>query len=85
MLGEKTDVEVLIIGMSFAIGALGLLVGNPVAGVLLDGYSWIGPSTFCGIANILAAVFIIAARIYKTGVSSRHPSPSCTVDVSSKY
>lgn len=53
--------------MSFAIGALGLLIGNPVAGLLLDKYSWIGPATFCGAANILAAAFIIAARISKTG------------------
>jgi len=54
-------------GMSFSIGALGLLIGNPVAGVLLDGYGWIGPATFCGAANVLAAAFIVAARVYKTG------------------
>lgn len=54
-------------GMSFTVGALGLLVGNPVAGVLLDGYGWIGPAAFCGAANVLAAAFIVATRAYKTG------------------
>jgi hypothetical protein len=68
--------------MSFAIGALGLLAGNPVAGVLLDGYSWIGPAMFCGAANILSAAFIFAARIHKTGVSLQHPSAPCRYHVS---
>jgi MFS family permease len=53
-------------GMSFTFSALGLLIGNPVAGVLLK-YGWIGPAMFCGTCNILAAVFIITARVYKTG------------------
>ncbi|KAL7940418.1 major facilitator superfamily domain-containing protein [Trichoderma barbatum] len=56
------------IGMSFSFGALGLLVGNPVAGVLLDDASWIGPCSFCGTANILAALFIFAARTNKVGL-----------------
>ncbi|TVY13218.1 Aspyridones efflux protein apdF [Lachnellula arida] len=43
-------------GMSFTFGALGLLVGNPVAGVLLK-RGWIAPATFCGTANVLAALF----------------------------
>lgn len=54
-------------GMSYAFGALGLLIGNPVAGVLLNGYGWIGPAAFCGAANVLAAGFIWAARVKKTG------------------
>lgn len=53
-------------GMSFSFSALGLLIGNPVAGVLL-GYGWIGPAMFCGAANVLAALFIVAARVKKTG------------------
>jgi predicted MFS family arabinose efflux permease len=54
-------------GMSFAFGAIGLLVGNPVAGVLLDKYGWIGPAAFCGSANVVAAIFVAAARVHKTG------------------
>jgi MFS family permease len=53
-------------GMSFSFSALGLLIGNPVAGVLLN-RGWIGPAMLCGAANMLAAVFIVAARIKKTG------------------
>lgn len=63
----RTDLELCKIGMSFAFGAMGLLVGNPVAGVLLDKYSWIGPAMLCGTANILATIFVTAARIHKTG------------------
>lgn len=54
-------------GMSFAFAALGLLIGNPVAGVLLDNVGWIGPAAFCGAANILAGLFIAWARWWKVG------------------
>jgi predicted MFS family arabinose efflux permease len=54
-------------GMSFAFSALGVLIGNPVAGVLLDKYGWIGPAMFCGTSTVLAACFILMARISKTG------------------
>lgn len=53
-------------GMNFGISGLGLLVGNPVAGVLLE-KGWVAPAMFCGTANILAAIFIFAARINKAG------------------
>lgn len=53
-------------GMSFGLCAMGLLIGNPVAGRLLE-YGWIGPTMFCGTANVLAAVFIVAARVNKVG------------------
>jgi len=54
-------------GMSFAFAALGLLIGNPVAGVLLDKYGWIGPAMFCGTANVVSALFIFATRMRQTG------------------
>jgi predicted MFS family arabinose efflux permease len=54
-------------GMSFTFCAMGLLIGNPVAGVLLTKYGWIGPAMFCGTANVLAAVFVLAARVKKSG------------------
>ncbi|KAG4422349.1 hypothetical protein IFR04_004501 [Cadophora malorum] len=54
-------------GMSFAAASLGLLVGNPVAGVLLDSYGWIGPAMFCGATNVLAGICVVLARFSKTG------------------
>ncbi|KAG0645050.1 Aspyridones efflux apdF [Hyphodiscus hymeniophilus] len=54
-------------GMSFAFSAMGVLIGNPVAGVLLDSAGWIGPAAFCGSANVLAGLFIAAARWWKVG------------------
>jgi predicted MFS family arabinose efflux permease len=54
-------------GMSLAFAALGLLIGNPIAGVLLDKYGWIGPAMFCGASNVLAACFVVMARLAKTG------------------
>jgi MFS family permease len=56
-------------GTCFTFSALGLLIGNPVAGVLLDKYGWIGPAMLCGTANILAAFFILMSRISKAGTT----------------
>lgn len=53
-------------GMSFAAGALGLLIGNPVAGVLLN-KGWIAPAAFCGTANMLAAICVLGSRVKKVG------------------
>ncbi|CAG8952989.1 hypothetical protein HYFRA_00003179 [Hymenoscyphus fraxineus] len=41
-------------GMSYAFGAFGTLIGNPVAGMLLK-KGWIGPAAFCGACNAIAA------------------------------
>jgi MFS family permease len=57
-------------GMSFGFGAFGLLIGNPVAGVLLDS-GWVGPAVFCGSCNMIAGICIIAARFNKTGLKFR--------------
>ena len=54
-------------GMSFAFAVLCLLVGSPVAGVLLDSAGWIGPASFCGSTNVLAGLFIAGARWWKVG------------------
>lgn len=54
-------------GMSFGIGGLGLLIGNPVAGVLLDGFGWKGSIYFCGACNMVAAGCVLWSRIAKTG------------------
>jgi MFS family permease len=54
-------------GMSFGFSAFGLVIGTPVAGALLENYGWIGPVSFCGICNILAGIFVLSARLVKTG------------------
>ena len=54
-------------GMNFGFTALGLLIGNPVAGVLLAKYGYIGPAMWCGTCNVVAGIFILAARVSKTG------------------
>lgn len=54
-------------GMNFGFTSLGLLIGNPVAGILLDQHGYIGPAMWCGTCNVLAGIFILAARVSKTG------------------
>jgi hypothetical protein len=39
--------------MSFAFGGVGLLIGNPVAGALLDKYGWIAPPMFCFVGRLI--------------------------------
>lgn len=56
-------------GMSFAFGGFGLLVGNPVAGAILRDGSWTGTMCWCGAANALAAICMLFARISKVGLS----------------
>lgn len=54
-------------GMSFAFAAFGLLIGNPVAGVLLRNNGWVALQAWCGAANALAAIFVLIARVSKSG------------------
>jgi predicted MFS family arabinose efflux permease len=54
-------------GMNFGITGLGLLIGNPVAGVLLDQHGYIGPAIWCGTCHVVGGLLILAARISKTG------------------
>jgi len=55
------------VGMNFGITGLGLLIGNPVAGVLLDQHGYIGPAIWCGTCNVVGGSLILAARISKAG------------------
>ncbi|PMD31678.1 putative MFS monocarboxylate transporter [Hyaloscypha variabilis F] len=54
-------------GMNFGFTSLGLLIGNPVAGVLLEKHGYLGPAMWCGTCNVLAGIFILASRLSKTG------------------
>jgi len=55
-------------GMSFAISALGLLVGTPVSGAILKSTGhFLGPQLLAGSTILLAAACIVASRLYKVG------------------
>ncbi|TGO53860.1 hypothetical protein BCON_0116g00040 [Botryotinia convoluta] len=55
-------------GMAFAIGGLGLLVGTPVAGQILSSSGYVPTIAFCGALLIATVAFFIAARLSKTGM-----------------
>jgi len=58
------------LGMQFVPMAFGLLVGNPIAGAILNsgnGNNWVGLASFCGASVLLSAVFVGAARVNKVG------------------
>ncbi|GME47589.1 MFS monocarboxylate transporter [Neofusicoccum parvum] len=52
-------------GMSFSFAAFGILVGNPVAGVILRSAGWLGVQIFCGVCVATAAVACVVARLAK--------------------
>lgn len=55
-------------GMSFAISALGLLVGTPVSGAILKSTGhFLGPQLLAGSTILAAAGFTTAARLSKVG------------------
>ena len=54
-------------GMCFALGGLGLLMGTPVAGQLINQYGFTSGIAFSGVAVALGVVFMVSARIAKTG------------------
>ncbi|KZT64714.1 MFS general substrate transporter [Daedalea quercina L-15889] len=59
------------LGMTFALAGFGLLIGNPVAGVLVDlksGEFW-KAIVFNGVVVLAASALLLAARIAKAGSS----------------
>lgn len=52
-------------GMSFCFAGFGLLIGTPVAGVIVGSGSWVGAQVFCGVLVALAAVAVIISRFSK--------------------
>ena len=58
-------------GMLTAICGVGLLVGNPIAGAILDRGSWLGLQVWAGGLLLLSAVFQSSARVAKRGWSLR--------------
>lgn len=53
-------------GMSFAIGAVGLLIGTPIASAVVKS-SWVELQVFTVVMLLLAALFTVAARVSKVG------------------
>lgn len=56
------------LGMSMAFAGIGLLIGNPVAGVILrQQHSWVGLQIWAGALITVSALFMLTARISKVG------------------
>ena len=55
-------------GTSFATASLGLLIGTPLSGVLLrDSQHYTGLQVFAGSILVVAATFVLVARLSTTG------------------
>ena len=54
-------------GMCFALGGLGLLIGTPVAGQLIKQSSFDAAIYFCGSVVALGTLCMVASRVSKTG------------------
>ena len=55
------------LGMLTGMCGIGLLVGNPIAGAILDHGSWVGLQTWAGCLILAAAIMISWARITRYG------------------
>ena len=57
------------IGMATAISGVGLLVGSPIAGAILQGRSgWLGLKMWCGVLLTASGGCMLSARLIKTGL-----------------
>ena len=59
------------LGMLTGMCGIGLLVGNPIAGAILDRGSWVGLQVWAGCVILAAAVLILWARLSRYGTSLR--------------
>jgi MFS family permease len=58
-----------MLGLNTFCGALGLLIGTPVAGVLVEmDATWMAVQVLCGGALVVAGGLVVAARIARTGL-----------------
>ncbi|KAF7860283.1 hypothetical protein EAF04_008411 [Stromatinia cepivora] len=55
-------------GMTFAVGGLGLLIGTPVAGQILSNSGYVPTIGFCGALLLATVACFVAARLCKTGM-----------------
>ncbi|TGO49736.1 hypothetical protein BCON_0201g00040 [Botryotinia convoluta] len=55
-------------GMALSISGFGMLIGESIAGAILDANSgWKGLQAFCGAMEFLSGAFALLARLYRTG------------------
>ena len=53
-------------GMLFIPLSIGLLIGNPIAGALVEN-DWVSLQTFCGATLAISTIFLVATRVAKDG------------------
>lgn len=59
------------LGLNIFCAALGLLIGTPIAGSLLqEDSSWVGLQVFCGATLLLAGGLVVATRYPRLGVTA---------------
>ncbi|KAI0067484.1 MFS general substrate transporter [Artomyces pyxidatus] len=58
-------------GMSFSVAGLGVLIGTPVAGAILNipAGQYLHAQIFCAVIALVGAIFLTAARIAKVGTA----------------
>ncbi|GAB7347977.1 hypothetical protein MBLNU459_g5480t1 [Dothideomycetes sp. NU459] len=54
-------------GLNTVCSALGILIGTPIAGLLVEQGSWVGVQVFSGGSLFAAAALVVVARLAKTG------------------
>lgn len=66
-LSDDSDTIGTRLGMLTSACGLGLLIGSPIAGTMLDHGSWVGLQSWAGSLSLAAAIFILWARIARFG------------------
>jgi hypothetical protein len=55
--------------MAFTVGAVGLLIGEPIAGAILRSPGgWTGLQVYVGVLLITSGLFFLLARVFKGGL-----------------
>ena len=60
------------LGLLTGVCGIGLLIGAPIAGAILDRGSWLGLQIWAGVLMFLSAIFQLAARVAKQGWNLAH-------------
>ncbi|KKY29276.1 putative mfs monocarboxylate [Phaeomoniella chlamydospora] len=70
--GMTKDIKVIgaRFGLNTMFAAFGLLIGNPVGGIIVKS-SWTGLQSLCGAAMVVSAVVVFATRVMVAGPSVR--------------
>jgi len=56
------------VGMATVFMAVGLLIGNPIGGALVEQGSFVGLQAFCGATILIAAGLLAAVKVTLTGL-----------------